>query len=178
MHSDSLLETARNLGIASQFVDNNGDVHKASSDALAALIEAASPHVDSATAVTTTSHTNIGSQVLRLGEPVEISLAELHGCGSRSSADDAQAQTQIYQWEIKSEGGDVHAGQCTALPESYSHSSDDSHSGVAGKEKTLQGPCLVFDLPVGLACGYHSLTLTVDTPDSKPGFHILSLIHI
>ena len=172
MHSDSLLETARNLGIASQFVDNNGDVHKASSDALAALIEAASPHVDSATADTTTSHTNIGSQVLRLGEPVEITLAELSGCGPLSSPVDALARTQIYQWEIKSEGGDVHAGQCTALPESCRNSSDESHSGIAGQEKTLQVPCLVFDLPVGLACGYHWLTLTGDTPDSKPVFHI------
>jgi len=174
MHSDSLLETARNLGIASQFVDNSGDVHTPSSEALAVLIEAASPSVDSATADAVTSQINHGSRVIRSGESVEINLADLQGDSSLSSTIDAQVQTQtrIYQWELKTEGGDVHAGQCSALPESSSDLRGDGSSGAVGKKITPPGPCLAVDLPADLACGYHRLTLAVDTPDPKPVFQI------
>jgi len=40
------------------------------------------------------------------------------------------------------------------------------------KKITPPGPCLAVDLPADLACGYHRLTLTVDTPDPKPVFQI------
>ena len=176
MHSDSLIEIARNLGIASQFVDNSGDVHEASSEALTALVKAITPgemvSVDFDSADAATSKINLGSRVLRVGEPVEISCADLQSDSFQSSAIEAHKQSLTYQWVLRSEYGDVHTGQCTARPESNVVTSNHRDYGAANKNAVASSPCLAFDLPADLDCGYHQLTLTDDTVNKKPSFEI------